>query len=93
MRDFARLLTSSVGDLGTSKRRLFVFRDLCRQQPLWFGGCQLRQWIALDTGHNAANQPGRLTEFDHGDQARMLVKGDEGPTGIKLRSGHLALHP
>jgi hypothetical protein len=25
--------------------------------------------------------------------ARMLVKGDEGPTGIKLRLGHLALHP
>ena len=45
---------------------------------------ELLQWIAIESRHNAGDQPARLAHLDHRDQSRVLLKRDEASAQVVL---------
>jgi hypothetical protein len=53
------------------------------KQPFW-ARFQLLARLTLNTRNDAANQPARLAQLDHGNERAILVQGDEGSAQVIL---------
>jgi hypothetical protein len=53
------------------------------KQPFW-ARLQLLARLTFSTRNDAANQPARLAQLDHGNERAILVQGDEGSAQVIL---------
>jgi hypothetical protein len=56
------------------------------KQPFW-ARLQLLARLTFNTRNDAANQPARVAQLDHGNDRAILVQGDEGSAQV-IRLGH-----